>query len=118
VDRAGLGRSLIAAGRAAEGEELLEAALGDGDEAAGLLLSRRYRREGRGEERARVVEMLPDAFRSDMERAKYFERSAKDLRSALEWAAKARRLAATEAESEAAGIRIARLRRRLARDEG
>jgi uncharacterized protein len=112
VDRAGLGRSLVAVGREAEGEELLEAALGDGDEAAGLLLSRRYRRAGRVEDRGRIVEMLPESFRSAVERAKYLEHSARDLARALSWAERALALAPGDAEASAARARIERLRRR------
>jgi len=110
VDRAGLGRSLIAAGREAEGEELLEAALGDGDEAAGLLLSRRYRRSGRIEDRGRVIAMLPETYRSDVERAKFREHVARDLPAALAWAEKAAGLASTEGEAMAAEARIERLK--------
>lgn len=112
VDRAGLGRSLVAVGREPEGEELLEAALGDGDEAAGLYLSRRYRRAGRVEDRGRVVEMLPESFRSAVERAKYLEHSARDLAGALYWAEQALVLSPGDAESSAARARIDRLRRK------
>jgi uncharacterized protein len=112
VDRAGLGRSLVAVGREAEGEELLEAALGDGDEAAGLLLSRRYRRAGRVEDRGRVVDMLPESFRSAVERAKFCEHSARDLARALFWAERSLELAPGDAEAQAARARIERLRRK------
>jgi uncharacterized protein len=112
LDRAGLGRSLLAAGREEEGEELLEAALGDGDEAAGLLLSRRYRRAGRAEDRGRVVGMLPEGFRSAVERAKYLEHSVGDLLGAAEWAKRAVELADTQEREEAAKARLARLERK------
>jgi uncharacterized protein len=113
VDRAGLGRSLIAVGREAEGEELLEAALGDGDETAGLLLSRRYGRAGRVEERGRILAMLPDTYRSDIERAKHLEHAARDLEGALKWAERAARAASAEKEEAATIARIERLRRKI-----
>jgi hypothetical protein len=113
LDRAGLGRSLVAVGRCDEGEELLEAALGDGDESAGLLLSKLYRRAGRYDDWARIVAMLPDSFRADLERARFFERCAGDFHSALAWARKARRLAPTEAKAAQLDARISRLKTRL-----
>lgn len=113
VDRAGLGKGLLALGRAAEGEELLEAALGEGDEAAGLLLSRRYRREGRLEDRLRVVAMLPDGLASFVERAKLCEHSLRDCRAALDWAERARAFALGSEELEALDARQARLFRKL-----
>ncbi len=116
VDRAGLGRTLLAVGREPEGEELLEAALGDGDEAAGLLLSAIYRRAGRDGDRRRALAMLPDSYRSDLERAKFFERRDRDYGEALVWAGKARALAPTEAAAEALDRRIARLKLRAAAD--
>jgi hypothetical protein len=112
LDRAGLGRILIAAGRLEEGEKLLEAALSDGDEAAGLVLSKLYRRGGRYEDWDRVVTMLPDTYKSDIERARFFERCKGDLESALAWARKARRLAPTGAQAQRLDIRIARLKKK------
>ncbi|HOX48404.1 MAG TPA: ribonuclease H-like domain-containing protein [Spirochaetales bacterium] len=118
VDRAGLGRGLLALGRADEGEELLEAALGEGDAAAGLLLSRRYRREGRLEDRRRVVGMLPEGLESCVERAKFHEHALKDFRAALAWTDRAiswaREGGGTEA-FEALEARRARLLRKLER---
>jgi len=116
IDRAGLGRSLIAIGRQEEGEELLEAALGDGDEASGLLLSAIYRRAGRDDDRRRLLGMLPDGFRPHLERAKFFERRDRNFMEALAWAKKARRLAPTDDLAEALERRIARLKRRAESD--
>lgn len=115
VDRAGLGRSLLAAGRAAEGEELLEAAAGDGDEAAGLLLAMRLRRSGRADEGARVASMLPSTYRSAVERARIFERMFGDLTEASRWAEEAQRLARSEAEQNRARSRLTRLERMVSR---
>lgn len=115
IDRAGLGRALVALGRPAEGEELLEAAAGDGDEAAGLCLSRRYRRQGRVEERRRVLGMLPRTYASCVERAKFHEHTARDFREALAWAAVARSLASSAEEEGAIAVRLARLEAKLAR---
>jgi len=115
LDRGGLGRSLLAAGRREEAEEMLEAALGDGDESAGLLLCRRLRREGRALDLARVVSMLPGGYRSSVERAKYYERDARDPREALAWAELAASEAPTPRASEELERRIARLRRKATR---
>lgn len=115
VDRAGLGRSLLAVGRTGDGEELLEAAAGDGDERAGILLSRRYRVSKRVEDGVRVAAMLPATYRSAVERAKTGEHLSGDLIEATRWANEALRLAPGEAEARSAGSRIARLERMLAR---
>jgi hypothetical protein len=116
IDRAGLGRSLLAIGRIEEGEELLEAALGDGDERAGLLLSHRYRVARRVDDALRVVDMLPDTYRSAMEKALLYERLIRDPSTAAQWAKQACRMASGDAESEEAGRRLERLERRLARE--
>jgi hypothetical protein len=115
VDRAGLGRSLLAVGRADEGEELLEAALGEGDEGAGLLLSRRYRVAGRKIDALRVADMLPPTYRSAVERAKLYEHLAPDLPAAARWANEALRIASTEAERDAASLRLERIERKRAK---
>lgn len=112
LDRTGLGRILIAAGRFEEGEKLLEAALSDGDEAAGLILSKLYRKAERYEDWDRVVTMLPDTYQSDIERARFFERCKGDLGSALAWARKARKLAPSVAQAERLDTRIARLKKK------
>jgi uncharacterized protein len=112
LDRFGLGRTLISAGRDGEGEELLEAALGDGDEGAGLVLSMRYRRAARVEDCLRVAGTLPATYRCAVERAKLFERLAGDPGEAMRWAKEALMLASTQAEREAAGRRLARLSRK------
>ncbi|MBL8966161.1 MAG: ribonuclease H-like domain-containing protein, partial [Spirochaetaceae bacterium] len=124
VDRAGLGRSLLALGRREEGEALLEAALADGDEAAGLLLSRRYRREGRLGDRARVVAALPETFASMVERAKFHEHALRDFKGALGWTARAEALARASRrgfppeETVRLEARRARLERKLAGSGG
>lgn len=115
VDRAGLGRSLLAVGREGEGEALLEAAAGDGDEAAGLLLAMRFRKSGRADDGARVATMLPSTYRSAIERARIFERLFGDLAEAARWVAEAQRLARSEAESDTARARLERLDRIVSR---
>ncbi len=115
MDRAGLGRSLLAAGREGEGEELLEAAAGDGDEAAGLFLARRYRKAGRADACARVAAALPATYRCAVERAKTWERPVGDLVEAARWAREALRLARGDAERDTALSRIDRLERRISR---
>jgi uncharacterized protein YprB with RNaseH-like and TPR domain len=114
LDRGALGRTLLAAGREAEGEELLEAAAGDGDERACLLLSLRYRRAGRIEECLEIAASMPATYRCAVERAKLFERKLGDLSQAARWAAEAVRLARGEVELEAAGRRVERLARKAA----
>jgi len=115
IDRGGLGRDLLRLGRCAEGEGLLEAAAGEGDEAAGLLLSRRYRRLGRVEERRAILELLPRSRRSCVERAKFYEHSSRELGAALAWAREAAGLSVSEDERVADEARVARLQRKLAR---
>ncbi len=114
VDRAGLGRSLIAIGRAEEGEELLEAAAGDGDAGAGLILSRRYRAARRTDDALRVAAMLAPCYASALEKAKLYERLTGDFSEAARWAEELVRLAPGEAEREAALRRLARIERRSA----
>ncbi len=113
LDLYGLGRTLLLAGRVEEGEELLEAAAGEGDEAAGLLLSLRYRRERRAEDCLRVSEMLPGTYRCAIERAKLHERLSGDLSAAARWAKEALRLAQKDADREAAIARLARIEQKL-----
>jgi uncharacterized protein len=115
IDRGALGRGLLAIGREEEGEALLEAASGDGDEEAGLLLAMRCRRSGRVEDALRAVDTLPDSYRAAVERAKLQERLLRDYAEAARWAERARRLASSEGEKEAALRRLARLERRLDR---
>jgi len=115
VDRAGLGRSLLAVGREGEGEELLEAAACDGDEAAGLLLAMRFRKSGRADDSARVASMLPSTYRSAVERARIFECLFGDFTEAARWAVEARRLARSDAERDRARARLGRLERMVSR---
>jgi hypothetical protein len=115
VDRYGLGRTLIAAGREEEGDELLEAAAGDGDEGAGLLLSMRCRRAKRVADCIRVAGGLPATYRCAVEKAKLFERCVGDNDRALAWAREALRLAGRETETREARSRLARLERKAAR---
>ena len=116
VDRAGLGLGLLSAGRESEGEELLEAAAGDGDERAGLILAMRYRRVGRAEDYVRVADLMPRTYRCAVERAKACERLLGDLGAAARWAREAYRLASRESEREAAEARLARIEARIARN--
>ena len=74
-----LATALLAVGRPDEGEELLEAALGGGDRAAGLLLLMRYRKAERIEDCLRVASLLPADFRCATEKAKLYEWSIGDL---------------------------------------
>jgi uncharacterized protein YprB with RNaseH-like and TPR domain len=116
IDRAGLGRILLSVGRGLEGEELLEASAGDGDEAAGLFLSRRYRRDGRVDDRRRVLAMLPTTtYPSCVERAKFYEHAMRDFDTALSWARAAEALTEGDRESEAISARLERLERKAAR---
>jgi hypothetical protein len=115
VDRFGLGRTLLAAGRTAAGEELLESAAGAGDEGAGLLLSMRYRKASRVADGLRVAAMLPETYRCAVERAKLYERSIGDLAEAARWAKKALRLASTDGDRAETLSRLARIGRKLAR---
>jgi uncharacterized protein YprB with RNaseH-like and TPR domain len=108
LDRAALGRCLLALGRAGEGEALLEAAARDGNERAAILLSRRYGRSGRAEDRARIQELLGSGFDGMVERAKFLEHCGRDYREALAWVRRAER-------SPEAGTRAAELAARKER---
>lgn len=108
LDRAGLGRCLVALGRPEEGEALLEAAALDGDERAAVLLSKRYGRSGRVEERGRIQEALGRSLAGMVERAKYLEHCAHDYRAALSWVRRAE-------ECPGAGARTAELEARKER---
>lgn len=113
LDRAGLGRCLVALGRGEEGEALLEAAAMDGNEKAAILLSRRYGRSRRPEDRARVQAALGRSLDGMVERAKFLEHCAQDYRAALSWVRRAE-------ECPEAGDRAAELaarRERLVRKE-
>jgi uncharacterized protein YprB with RNaseH-like and TPR domain len=113
VDRAGLGRSLLAVGRSGEGEELLEAALGDGDRAAGLLLLMRYRKAERIEDCLRIASLLPADYRCATEKAKLYEWSIGDLDLAKHWADQSAGLAERPEEAAAVSRRLARLERKM-----
>jgi uncharacterized protein YprB with RNaseH-like and TPR domain len=71
------------------GISLLECATADGDNRAGLELSRIYHRIGRERERGDVLERLGDSVFICVERAKLFEHQWKDPARALESALKA-----------------------------
>jgi uncharacterized protein len=113
IDRAGLGRMLLAAGREPEGEELLEAAAGDGDERAALFAARRYRLAGRVADSLRAERLLPRGYAASVERAKLYERLLGELSLAREWALEAMRLAPDTEERAAAERRLKRIRRKL-----
>jgi uncharacterized protein len=115
LDRAGLGRSLLAAGREGEGEELLEAAAGDGDASAALFVMKRYRLAGRIADCLRIESLLPRDYRSAVEKAKLFERLVRDLGAARSWARVALELASGEEESQAAARRLRRIEGKLER---
>jgi uncharacterized protein len=118
LDRAGLGRSLLAMGREGEGEELMEAAAGDGDGAAALFLARRYRIAGRGEDFHRIEPLLTNDYKADTERAKANERLFGDLPEAARWAVKAAKLAGKEEERQEARRRVKRIQRKIKRERG
>jgi uncharacterized protein YprB with RNaseH-like and TPR domain len=113
VDRAGLARILLALGREGEGEELLEAAAADGDEAAGLLLLRRARRSGRLSRARECLALLPPSFEAAIEEARLEERLGGDLEAARGAAEKALSRASGEVERAAAATRLRRLEARL-----
>lgn len=118
LDRAGLGRILIAAGRAGEGEELLEAAAGEGDGRAALMLMRRYRLAGRLEDCARALSLLPEGYAAAIERAKFHERLSGDLAAAEAAARAVLELAQDKEEREAGERRLLRIGLKIARKEG
>jgi hypothetical protein len=111
VDRYRLGRSLLAAGRGGEGEAVLEVAAAGKDEAAAILLSRRYARAGRKADRERVVGLLGDSPSALVEKAKYYEHSSGDYAAALACVDAAERLCA----DGGAGMELGKRRRRLLR---
>jgi uncharacterized protein len=118
VDRFGLGRGLLAAGREAEGEELLEAAAAEGEDRAALLLLRRYRRAGRDADCLRVEPWLSSTYRAAAERAKLYERTIGNLVLASRWAAEALSLASSDAERAESELRAARIARKAGREAG
>jgi hypothetical protein len=112
LDLSGLGRTLISAGRFREGEEILEAALGEGDTSSGFILGRRYRRAGRVGDCARIAAMLPPGgFRNAFELSRLYESG--DLAESVRWAREALRLAEGEPDRKVSARRLARLERRL-----
>ena len=115
LDLRGLGRSLLALGRAREGESMLEASFAEGDAASGYLLCRRYAREGRMLERSAVVERLPGDRRGFLERAKSAEHGLRRPAEALAWVVKASSLARSADETEVDERRITRLERKIKR---
>jgi hypothetical protein len=104
----------LSLGRCEEGEELLQAALSDGDEGAGLLLLRRFRVAERIDEAKSIAGMLPRSFRSAVELSKLYERGALDLERALRHAADALSLAVGDLDREASAHRLGRIERKLA----
>jgi uncharacterized protein len=115
LDRASLGRSLLALGREGEGEALLEAASASGDEEAFVLLSRRYRGQRRGRDFERIWERRPEGYEPAVEGAKFFEHERRDLKAALEAVALAEGYAVSEEEGRALAWRRARLERKRGR---
>jgi uncharacterized protein YprB with RNaseH-like and TPR domain len=114
LDRASLGRSLLALDRAEEAEALLEEDAASGDEEAFVLLSRRYRGQGRGRDFERIWERRPSGYASAVEGAKYFEHGKRDWNAALEAVVLAEGEAGLPREArEALAWRRARLERKL-----
>jgi len=113
VDLDSLGRTLVAMGREPEGAAVLRTAFENGDETAGLRLSKLYRRAGRREERRRLIAALPLTCRSCVERAKFCEHVERDRVEALDWTRRAQELA----EAGKSGLRssLDHRRRRLER---
>lgn len=115
IDRAGLGRTLLAIGREEEGEALLAAAARGGDERAALLLFRRLRLASRPDEALVLDAFLPESYSAAVERSKLYERGGQDIDEAIRWANEAHSRAGSEDESAAARRRIERLARKSAR---
>jgi len=115
LDRASLGRSLLALGRVDEGEAILEAASALGDKDAFVLLSRRYRCQRRKADFERIWERRPAGYATAVEGAKFFEHEERDFRAALEAVALAQSCAASGEEERALAWRRARLERKLGR---
>lgn len=114
LDRASLGRSLLALGRPEEAEALLEEASASGDGEAFVLLSRRYRGRHRGRDFERIWERRPSGYAPAVEGAKYFEHERRDWSAALEAVALAEGEAGLPREArEALAWRRARLERKL-----
>jgi hypothetical protein len=61
--------------------------------------------------------MMPESYRSAVEVAKLYERFVGDLGEAERWAKEALRLAPGNTEREAAWRRLARIERKLSRNE-
>jgi uncharacterized protein YprB with RNaseH-like and TPR domain len=118
VDLGSLGRTLLAMGRIDEGASILWTALENGDENAGLRLSKQYRRAGRQKERRRLLESLPMTFRSCVERAKFHEHTERDWVEALLWTRRAEELVDGEKLRDSLYRRRLRLERLIARSAG
>lgn len=118
IDRCALGRSLIALGRGEEGSLVLEAALQAGDEDAGWLLARWYRRADRKAELRRLWELMPISRATCVARAKFYEHIEGDWREALRWTKRARELTRGREGIESLRRRQIRLERRIAKDGG
>lgn len=114
IDRAGLGRSLISVGRIEEGEALLEAAALAGNERAAILLSRRYGRDGRLEERRRIQEAIGASPEGMIERAKFLEHCERDYRLAMDWVLRAEKALGEGIDGEALDRRKARISKKAA----
>lgn len=113
-DLMGLGRILLALGRTGEAERILEAAAEGGEEGAAILLCRRYARERRPADRARLVGALGSSALAEIERAKYLEHVERDPAAALSCVERARRAADASPRLLAAiGAREERLRQKL-----
>jgi uncharacterized protein len=117
IDRAGLGRGLLAIGRAAEGEALLGAAARGGDGRAALRLFRRLRLGGRSGEAIAAAAFLPPGYPAAVELAKLYERGSLDLPEAAFWAKEAIGYVRSEGERDDAERRLARIERKLGREK-
>ncbi len=115
IDLGSFGRTLVAMGRVDEGVSILRTAFENGDENAGLRLSKLYRRAGRQKERRRLLESLPITFRSCVERAKFHEHVEHDWVEALRWTQRAEEFVDGERLEASLSRRRSRLERLISK---
>lgn len=111
-DRTALG-SLWLGLDAARGTQTLEGVFSEGDQRAGWMLLRHYRRAGRIQEYERILSALSPSWESWIEKAKHAEHRGRDAEGALVAAHEAEAYAAKTALREALERRLARLEKKL-----